>query len=193
MKFDSKFYEIILNPIYISNLESNLEAALILQLLFNIEIENEIEDFVIISRMEIGKYTGLSDYQVKKGETYLKNNNFIEIEIVNKVRHYKIDYQKYNSVNGISPGLFFIKKLKNNPEAALLLKSFIDNDNKFDNNLRYEIPSTAISLSTGLDRKSQIYARDTLLGFKLLDTENKNDIKLYSINQKNLNKFIKAS
>lgn len=185
----------VLNPIIVSRLDSNVEAAILSVCLNRWANESADEDgWIHFTRKQLCELTGLTENKIKVSERFLKNRDIIKTKISNGARFYKVDFTKVQDVSGYRLKPTFLEKLDNNAKATLLFVFYLEfnQDNRVE--LCEKIPSKQIELATGMDKNSQIYARDSLLGMNYLRCVSKKDL-LYKLNIDKLveNNLVKIS
>lgn len=183
----------IINPYFLNKLDSNVDAAIMLECVKRISTDSADEDgFTFIDLKMFKDMTGLSENKIKTSERFLKKKNLVVTKTEKRIKFYKLNYSEYVKILGIGIKPTIVEKLNHNAKAAFLLSFFIDYSNSQGIPLFSEIPLKEIELLTGLDRKSQIYARDSLLGYKLLDTFYHKNKKQYKLNIDECNRFFNA-
>ncbi len=181
----------IINPYMIKKLASNVEAAILLECIKSISSDSSDENgktFIQLNQLQ--KMTGLSENKIKNSERFLKKKNLIITKIENRIKYYKLNYSEYLTVKGIAIKPTLVGKLNHNAKAALLLTFYVDYNNSQGISLISAIPSREIEYLTGLDRKSQIYARDSLLSYQLIKTLQCEKESQYVLNVDEYNRFV---
>ena len=177
----------------VSKLASNLDSILLLEALHRFYYSSsDDEGFIHYTRNKLIEFTGLSENQIKKAETFLKKKKLLKTKFEKGMRFYWLDTVKYSELLGYPVYAGFIKKLNHNSKASYLLLFIFEYYNNIGDEIPFEIPSMNLEMLSGLNKNAQIYARDTLLSFGLLKYDKQKDSKKYFLNFKNIDKLQKA-
>lgn len=166
----------VINPILVSRLDGNVEAAILLSF-FDSTINsnpknNGWEHFAINQLCEI---TGLSENKVKLSIRTLKKINAIRTKRNCGAVFYNINSLKIQELVGYKINPSLLKKLGSNAKAVVLLSMFLEFNRENGIPLVAKLPSVEIKHLTGMKTNCQIYARDSLLGMKFLRIFDKDD------------------
>jgi len=179
-----------INPFFLSRLNSNVDAALLLEVLNrDFYSDSNNEGYIHYTRKKLMEKTGLSENKLKKAAAFLKKKKFLKIKIEKGFRLYFVNQEKYSELLGYKIYPSLIRKLKNNSKATYLLKFILDYYNFIGDEISLEIPSSTLEILSGLDKNSQIYARDTLLGLGYLKYEQDSKTKNYFLVFDEINKL----
>jgi hypothetical protein len=179
-----------ISPFYISRLDCNIDAALLLEAINQFYYsDSDNEGYIHYTRNKLMEFTGLSENQIRKSETFLKKKKILEIKIGKGLRLYRIDSQKYSELLGYPVYSSLVRKLNHNSKASYLLFFMQNYYNFIGDEITFEIPSEKLEMLSGLDKNAQIYARDTLLSYDLLKYEKSRDPQKYHLNFENIYKL----
>lgn len=178
-----------ISPFYISRLDSNMDAALLLEALHRYYSDPDDEGYIHYTRDKLMEFTGLSENQVKKAETFLKKKKILKTKIEKGMRLYRLDSEKYSELVGYSVYSGLVRKLNHNSKASYLFSFIHEYYNFIGDEIPFEIPSKNLEMLSGLDKNAQSYARDTLLSFDLLKYEKSKNTKKYFLNYEKINKL----
>lgn len=178
------FYDLfpnVINPIIVSRLESNVEAAILITYIQECsQTDSDHEGWIFFQKNQLQEFTGLSKSKIEECISYLKKKLLVETKPFKGSRLYKINYLKYREIAGYNFKPSLLVKLKNNAKAALLLEIYLELNKWNGCEFIAEIPSATMTLLSGMDKESQIYAKNSLLNKNYLTQfeKNKNTYKL---------------
>lgn len=179
-----------INPFMVSRLDSNLDSVLLLEVLYRFYYsDSDDEGYIHYTRNKLMEFTGLSENQIKKAETFLKKKKILKTKLEKGMRFYWLDTEKYSELLGYPIYSGLVRKLTHNSKASYLLLFIHEYYNIIGDEIPFEIPSMNLETLSGLEKNAQIYARDTLLSFGLLKYEKKKNTKKYFLNYENINKL----